>query len=110
MLSALCTDGVVVEPAAVIQGLWAELWAGAEEKERLQSELQDGLRRPLKPVQPWGSCSMSLFGPFSPSLVLKPHFLPPGHISHSQDISTSHPGAQGIPQAPGPSASSLSAP
>lgn len=75
MLSPLCTDGVVVEPAAVMQGLWAEFWAGAEKKERLQSKLQDGLHRPLKPVQPWGSHSMSLFGPFSPSLVLKPHFL-----------------------------------
>lgn len=40
----------------------------------MQSELQDGLHPPLKPVQLWGSCSMSLFDPFSPSLVLKPHF------------------------------------
>lgn len=35
----LCTDRVVVKSTAVVQGLGAELWAGAEKQERLQSEL-----------------------------------------------------------------------
>lgn len=77
MLAPLGTDGVVVKSTAGVQGRGAELWAGAERKERLQSELQHWLCWLANAVQPWERCSMSLVHPSSPGLVLKPHFLLP---------------------------------
>lgn len=90
LLSLLRTDRVVVKTTADVQGLSADLWAGAEKKPRMRSGLQAWLCGPQRAVQPWevAPCLWST--------------LPP-HISHDHNISTPRSGARGSPKALGPS-------